>query len=108
MHTKLQIKLLNKTYNRNFKKLYKKFFADKNTGLFLFVEYLKYLKDTMLTEPLEQADKITNLNTVTLAIAEFEAYVNYRDYSKKSFHWNNFCELIKQNMEEWLQINDSV
>jgi hypothetical protein len=28
--------------------------------------------------------------------------------NKKAFHWKGFCELIKLNMEEWLETNDSI
>ena len=27
---------------------------------------------------------------------------------QKEFHWNNFCEFIKLNLEEWLVLNDTV
>ena len=50
----------------------------------------------------------TKITTLTTAIAEFDAYKASQNSAKKVFHWNNFCELIKLNMEEWLKVNDSI
>ena len=45
------------------------------------------------------------LATIITAVAEYEASITT---NQKAFHWNNFCELVKQNMEDWLELNDSV
>jgi hypothetical protein len=47
----------------------------------------------------------TRLTTIITAVAEYEASIST---DQKVFHWNNFCELVKQNMEDWLELNDSV
>lgn len=102
---KQQIKQLNKAYKKNFAALNKAFFQSKKTGLKMFVEYLRYLRDLMIlsTESLDKAN--TEFATITTAIAEYEASLNTE---QKTFHWNNFCELVKQNMEDWLELNDSI
>jgi hypothetical protein len=94
-----EIKQLDRAYLKRFKQLNKNILESEDSGLLIFVEHLKYLRDIyILLQPTEA--------TVTLnaAIGEFEAYKN----TKKDFHWNNFCEFLKQNMKEWLAINDSV
>jgi hypothetical protein len=103
-----QTKLLNKSYKKSFKCLNKNFFEDRNTGLLLFIEYLKYIRDSMILSSTEGRDEQLKITSIITAIAEFEAYNSCRDSRNKMFHWNNFHELVKQNMEEWLQINDSV
>lgn len=107
--TKKEIKQLNKAYEISFARLQKSIFTDKKNGLILFTEYLKYLRDSIvLQEPYEESeDAKLKLATVITAIAEFEAYTQATG-QQKTFHWNNFCELIKQNMEDWLEINDTV
>lgn len=102
---KQQIKQLNKAYKKSFTTLNKAFFKSKNTGLKMFIEYLRYLRDLMILST-EDADKTNaKLATITTAIAEYEASLNTE---QKVFHWNNFCELVKQNMEDWLELNDSI
>ena len=100
-----QTELLNKAYRNSLKRLSKNFFIDKFSGMSLFIEYLKYLRDSMIISNYE--DELT-LATITTAIAEFEAYNGGKDTKNKVFHWNNFWELVKQNLERWLQLDDSV
>jgi hypothetical protein len=54
-----------------------------------------------------EKDSKTNMKLATIitTVAEYEASLTT---DQKVFHWNNFCELVKQNMEEWLELNDSV
>ena len=94
-----EIKQLDRAYTKRFKQLNKNILDSEDSGLLLFVEHLKYLRDIYIL--LQPTDAIVTLNA---AIEEFEAY---RD-TKKDFHWNNFCEFLKQNMKEWLAVNDSV
>lgn len=94
-----EIKQLDKAYTKRFKLLNKNILESEDSGLLLFVEHLKYLRDIYILR--QPTDVIVTLNA---AIEEFEAYKN----TKKDFHWNNFCEFLKQNMKEWLAINDSV
>lgn len=106
---KQQVKQLNKAYKKSFATLNKSFFQSKSAGLVLFVEHLRYLRDLMILSAEGDLEKINNTNmrlaTIIAAIAEYEASI---DAEQKVFHWNNFCELVKQNMEDWLELNDSV
>lgn len=104
-----QIKQLNKAYKKSFNTLSKSFLQSKTAGLNIFVEHLKYLRDLMLLVANNDLEKIsktnTELTTIIAAVAEYEASVNT---DQKAFHWNNFCELVKYNMEDWLELDDSV
>jgi hypothetical protein len=104
--TSKELKQLNKAYTRSFANLRKSFFMDKKSGLKLFAEYLKYLRDfIILTNYDNKSDAHrVKIATIIAASAELDEYNKTQD----TFHWNNFCELIKQNMEDWLSINDSV
>ena len=97
------LKHLNKAYTKRFKQLNKNILTMNDSGLLIFVEYLKYLRDihTLKDVSVETSLSIASLNA---AIEEFEAYT----INKKEFHWNNFWEFVKLNMKEWLVINDSV
>jgi hypothetical protein len=98
---------LNKAYSKRFKAINKNFFVNKDTGLILFIEYLKYLRDVFIIKTANNLDNYeymkTKIATLTTTIAEFETYTNNHDKNKKNFHWNNFCEFIKLNMEDWLE-----
>lgn len=94
------INQLNKAYNKRFKHLNKNLLTDNDMGLLIFVEHLKYLRDTYLIMH-DSPDEIISL---TAAIEEFEAYRQ----SQKEFHWNNFWEFVKLNLKEWLVANDSI
>ena len=79
----------------------------------IFAEHLKYLRDYLLVkttvervEPDETAS--SKVASLIMATAEFDAYKNNIDHEKKTFHWNNFCELLKLNMGEWLIPNDTI
>lgn len=105
------IKHLKFTHSKRMSRLYKNFFNDKTTGLILFVEYLKYLANCMTysqTKNMTDEYTKTSISSIFIAIAEFEAYSSSITKTQKVFHWNNFCELIKLNMEEWLDFNDSI
>jgi hypothetical protein len=103
---------LNRAYSKKIKIASKDFFTKKDVGLVLFVEYLRYLRDTLIikvpTALTNESAHKTKIATLATAIAEFDTYRISQEESKKTFHWNNFCELIKLNMEEWLEPNDSV
>ena len=106
---KKQIKQLNKAYKKSFKTINKSFFKSNAIGLLSFVEYLRYLRDlAILTtkEELQSGEAAgARLNSLITAIAEFEACA---ESDKKAFHWNSFWELVKQNMEDWLELDDSI
>ncbi len=95
-----EVKQLNNAYTKRFKQLNKNILATEDAGLIVFVEHLKYLRDAYIIT-LQSTDVVATLNA---AIEEFEMYRK----TKKDFHWNNFCEFLKQNMKEWLAVNDSV
>jgi hypothetical protein len=101
---------LNKAYKKSFKLLNKNFLKSKTFGLDVFVEHLKYIRDIMILQQEGDIEAINTSNitlaTIITAIAEYEASTH--NHEQKCFHWNNFCELVKQNMEEWLALNDSV
>ena len=106
---KQQVKQLNKAYKKSFNTLNKAILQSKSAGLGIFVEHLRYLRDSMILSVNGDIEKVyktnTKLATIITAVAEYEASI---DAEQKIFHWNNFCELVKQNMEEWLEPNDSV
>lgn len=104
----LQIKQLNKAYKKSFKQLNKSFFKDNKAGLTIFVEYLRYLRDYYVVTASEPLNNNTKLTTLMTAIAEFDATKITAENSQKEFHWNNFCEFVKLNMEEWLAKNDPI
>ena len=95
-----EVKQLNRAYTKRFKQLNKNILASEESGLLIFVEHLRYLRDAYILTK-QSTDVIATLNA---AIEEFEVY----RATKKDFHWNNFCEFLKQNMKEWLAVNDSV
>lgn len=106
---KQQVKQLNKAYKKSFDTLNKSFFQSKTAGLYMFIEYLRYLRDLMILSAEGDLEKVSNTNTqlatIITAIAEYEASTSTE---QKVFHWSNFCELVKQNMEDWLELNDSI
>jgi hypothetical protein len=104
-------KQLNKAYKKRLKFLNKTFFKNKKQGINLFEEYLKYLRDYIfITSPDVVKDELvkTKIATINTAVAELESWRKTVNESKKDFHWDNFCELLKLNMKEWLVPNDSV
>lgn len=104
-----EIKKLNKAYDKSLARLQKDFFVNKDCGLVLFVEYLKYLRDTIILDGNGTMESKTRVASIIAAIAEFDSYKqSNEDPQQKAFHWNNFCEFLKLNMEDWLNINDSV
>jgi hypothetical protein len=96
-----KIKQLKKAYKKRFNKQLNKTVLNTDiSGTILFVEHLKYLRDMyILTQK-----SINIISTLNAAIEEFEAFRS----NQKDFHWNNFCEIIKLNMREWVAVNDSI
>ena len=108
--TAKETKQLNKAYKNRFNCLQNSIFVNKEAGLTLFIEYLKYLRDLIVINEYnkELEDSKVKMASIIATIAEFDAYKQAQDNQQKTFHWNNFCELFKQNMEDWLKIDDSV
>lgn len=102
--------LLNKTYIKKLKKLDKNLFSNKDSGLLLFVEYLKYIRDALVINTSNDKQDLskTGIASLVAAIAEFNAYQKQDDPVQKSFHLVNFFEFVKLNMEEWLKLYDSI
>ena len=95
-----------------------------------FITYLKFMRDYyILTEPLVLDTGEENLKIASLAtaVSEYEKYQtcenNYYGFeggkviykvegtseevqqlynTEKTFHWNNFWNLIRLNMEDWM------
>lgn len=104
-------KELCKAYSKRIKQLNKKFFTANDTGLVLFVEYLRYLRDLQIvTAPgniYESEDTKYNIASLITAIAEFDASRSCSE-EQRQFHWDNFMELTRQNFMEWIKFNDTV
>jgi hypothetical protein len=114
MKTKL-IKQLDRAYSQRASLLNKNFIKDTTTGLALFVEQLKYIRDKLImnsttktADPFEGSDELDKEVTLLIvAIAEFEAYQK-SEGSQRTFHWNNFWEFVKLNAEGWMMPNDTI
>jgi hypothetical protein len=100
-------KSLTKAYNKRAKQLTKTFTADKAAGLLLFVEHLRFMRDNLIIGP-ESPEAVEQIATLVATVAEFEAYNSSDNQEQKTFHLNNFCELVKLNIGEWLVQNDSI
>jgi hypothetical protein len=96
---------LNRAYNKRINGLAKNFLNDKLSGIKMFDEYLKYIRDCAILDYPEDATVAASL---IASVAELEAFVDSDEPENKRFHWINFCEITKDNMEEWLQLNDSL
>ena len=108
--TAKELKQLNKAYKNRLNALQKSFFDDNETGLLLFAEYLRYLRDSIVLAEFHSETEAVKVKMATImaAVAELDAYLHDVGTQQKTFHWNTFCELLKQNMEDWLKIDDSV
>ena len=122
------IKQLAKVYNKKAKLLNKNFSVDPTTGLAIFVEQLKYIRDLLIltyeapeelpTDPFEEFSESKTeiiedeageeMAVLITAIAEFEAYLQEKDRNKKIFHWDNFWEFVKLNAEDWFELDDTI
>lgn len=94
-HEKLQ-----KAYQSRIKNNSKNIFNTKDSGLNLFVDYLCYLRDTAILN-YENTEEYASLMA---AIAEYKASKISCENDIKEFHWNNFCELLRLNMQKWLML----
>lgn len=108
-----ELSQITKAYEKRLKQLNKNFSSDNSAGLSIFAEHLKYIRDYLLvktTAERVEPDEATSNKVASLivATAEFDAYKNNTEQEKKDFHWNNFCELVKLNMGEWLIPNDTI
>ena len=107
----IKIAQLNKAYKKRFNLLVDNGLTENTVGLIFLVEHLKYIRDSIVVKAIidiEQEPLKTTLATLATAIAEFDAYMSSQENNQKIFHWNNFCDFIKLNMEEWIALNDSI
>ena len=101
-----QLSKLNKVYRKRFNELNKILLNEPSASLWLLVEHLKYLRDTTIIKGNNEVLENNILVTLMMALNEF--YSALVDTKQKEFHWENFCEFLKLNMEEWLALNDSI
>lgn len=104
-------KQLKRAYTQKLQNLTKNGFKNKNLGLVILKEQLKYVRDCIILENISDIEREpvnTDIAALATAVAEFEAYDIATDPIQKSFHWHNFCDFIKFNMEEWLLLDDSI
>ena len=96
-----ELKQINKAYAKKLNKV---------NGLNHFIEYLKYLRDSIVIKTGSAKALECNSAAVALIVTlnEFDAYKNSKEEKQRKFHWDNFWEFVKLNMEEWLVLNDSV
>jgi hypothetical protein len=108
-----ELSQITNAYEKRLKQLNKNFYRDNSAGLNLFAEHLKYIRDYLLVkttvEKVEPDDCTSNkVASLIIATAEFDAYQNEENLDKKDFHWENFCECLKLNGQEWLVPNDTI
>ena len=101
---------IDKAYSNKLKLLNKQVPQGSPMGLAVFVEQLRHQRDTLIVQSTLEPNKANEAKTASLmiAVAEFETYQKSEEVSQKKFHWNNFWEFVKLNMEEWLMLNDTV
>ena len=125
-----EFKQLCQTYDKVLKNDHSTNFKSLTNPMGYFVDYLKFMRDYyILTEPLvlESGEENLKIATIATAVSEYEQYqscehkyygfngekVIYKipgtreevqqQYNKeKNFHWNNFWNLVRLNMEDWM------
>ena len=95
---------LKRAYAKRLNLLNKNFFKEQNSGLNIFVEYLRFKRDSLA---LTCSNK-SGLAALATAIAEFEAFQTCQEARQKEFHWNSFCNFVKLNTEDWQTLDDSI
>ena len=125
-----EFKQLCQTYDKVLKNDHSTNFKSLINPMGYFVDYLKFMRDYyILTEPLVLDSEEENLKiaAIATAVSEYEQYQNceqkyygfdgtkviykipgtreevQQQYNKeKNFHWNNFWNLVRLNMEDWM------
>lgn len=96
MNNKIQTELL-KAYKKQLKTLS---MENQNDRVQILITYLKYLRDVELFNFDKEA--FENIPLLNSTIAELEAAVRQSKSEYVDFHIQNFCELLKINLKEWL------
>lgn len=125
-----EFKQLCQTYDKVLKNEHATSFNNLTNNMNYFVTYLKFMRDYyILTEPLilDSGEENLKIASLATAVSEYEQYQNcehkyysfdganviykvsgtseevQQQYNKeKTFHWNNFWNLIRLNMEDWM------
>lgn len=125
-----EFKQLCQTYDKVLKNDHATNFKSLTNPMSYFVDYLKFMRDYyILTEPLvlESGEENLKIAAIATAVSEYEQYQNcihkyygfdgaqviyktaasseevQKQYNKeKMFHWNNFWNLVRLNMEDWM------
>ena len=125
-----EFKQLCQTYDKALKDAHTTNFKGFTNCMEYMVTYLKFMRDYyILTEPLvmESGEENMKIAAIATAVSEYEQYQNcihkyygfdgtqviYKTdgskedvqqlYNKeKTFHWNNFWNLLRLNMEDWM------
>lgn len=125
-----EFKQLYQTYDKALKDTHATSFKNLVNPLDYFITYLKFMRDYyILTEPLisESGEENLKIASLATAVSEYEQYQNcehkyygfdgakviykvpgtseevQQQYNKeKAFHWDNFWNLIRLNMEDWM------
>ena len=127
---KKEFKQLCQTYDKVLKEEHETNFKNLTNCMGYLVTYLKFMRDYyILTEPLvlESGEENLKIASLATAVSEFEQYqmcehkyygfdgtkviykvegtseeVQEKYTTEKTFHWNNFWNLIRLNMEDWM------
>ena len=121
---KEEFRQLHKSYKKQLQQLQKGSFDTPTMWLDYFVSYLKFLRDSLILEEplvLENDEENLKIASIATAITAYEKYKINLDLcqsiaknseenkalinkynQEKDFYWNNFWNLIRLNMEDWL------
>lgn len=125
-----EFKQLCRTYDTVLKDIHADNFKNLVNPMNYFVAYLKFMRDYyILTEPriLDSGEENLKIASLATAVSEYEQYqtcehkyygfdgakviykvsgtseeVQQQYNREKTFHWNNFWNLIRLNMEDWM------
>lgn len=125
-----EFKNLYKTYDKRLKKDHEMSFKNLTNSMNYFVDYLRFMRDYyILMEPvvLDNGEENLKIASLATAVSEYEQYqtceqkyygfdetkvvykvegtqeeVQKLYNAEKAFHWTNFWNLVRLNMEDWM------
>jgi hypothetical protein len=125
-----EFKNLYKTYDKRLKKDHEMSFKNLTNSMNYFVDYLRFMRDYyILMEPvvLDNGEENLKIAALATAVSEYEQYqtceqkyygfdgtkvvykvegtqeeVQKLYNAEKAFHWTNFWNLVRLNMEDWM------